>query len=60
MHLGDNGAGRFWCGFCKDIVRQEARSDCNPREMRMQHVGDHYDKEDSDYVSLQALHASDG
>jgi hypothetical protein len=54
MHLGENGVGRFWCGFCKDIISQEPRNDCNPREMRTRHVGDHYDKDCaiSDYKFL--------
>jgi hypothetical protein len=45
MHLGENGVGRFWCVFCQEIVRQEVRSSCDSREMRMQHVGDHFDRD---------------
>lgn len=59
MHLGEEGAGRFWCGFCQDIVRQEPGHD--PKDMRMQHVGDHYDKDEciAEYVVLQPPHASE-
>jgi hypothetical protein len=46
MHLGEEAVGRFWCGFCQDIVSQESQSGCDPKEMRMQHIGDHYDKDD--------------
>lgn len=62
MHLGEAGAGRFWCGFCQDIVRQEPDSGHGPTEMRMQHVGDHYDKDDcsvASYVFLHSPHASE-
>ena len=61
MHLGEEGAGRFWCGFCRDIVSQEPQSGYDAKEMRMQHVGDHYDKDDSsiaNYAFLSAPHAS--
>lgn len=62
MHLGEAGAGRFWCGFCQDIVRQDLQSGHGPTEMRMQHVGDHYDKDDCsivNYVFLPSPHASE-
>lgn len=62
MHLGKNGVGRFWCGFCQEIISQETRSAFDQREMRMQHIGDHYDKKDrsvGDYVSLQSPNASE-
>ena len=45
MHLGKEAVGRFWCGFCQDIVSQEPQSGYDPKEIRMQHIGDHYDKE---------------
>lgn len=60
MHLGEEAAGRFWCGFCQDIVGQESQSGYDPKEMRMQHIGDHYDKDDfAEQVALQSPHASE-
>jgi hypothetical protein len=46
MHLGEEAVDRFWCGFCQDIVSQEPHGGYDPKEMRMQHIGDHYDKDD--------------
>ena len=46
MRLGENGSDRFWCGFCQKVIEQTARIGCDPREMRMQHVGDHFDQHD--------------
>lgn len=62
MHLGEEGVGRFWCGFCQDIVSQEPHRGYDHKEMRMQHIGDHYDKDDSfvaEQVALQSPHASE-
>ena len=46
MRLGQNASDRFWCGFCQGIIDQKARIGCDPREMRMQHIGDHFDQQD--------------
>lgn len=60
MHLGEEAVGRFWCGFCQDVVSQEPNGGCDPKEMRMQHIGDHYDKDDiAEQVALQSPHASE-
>jgi hypothetical protein len=62
MHLGEEGVGRFWCSFCQDIVSQEPHRGYDHKEMRMQHIGDHYDKDDNfvaEQVALQSPHASE-
>lgn len=46
MRLGENGSDRFWCGFCQSVIEQKARIGCDPREIRMQHIGDHFDQHD--------------
>lgn len=57
MHLGREGHGRFWCGFCNAIVAVDHSSGGkHPRELRFEHIGDHFDKEDrriSDYLCPQ-------
>jgi hypothetical protein len=46
MHLSDNVTGRFWCRFCRKIVTAGPKSSGGWREMRLQHIGDHFDKQD--------------
>jgi hypothetical protein len=46
MHLGDNATGRFWCPFCRNVVTTDRKSSDDWREMRLQHIGDHFDKQD--------------
>jgi hypothetical protein len=46
MHLGNNATGRFWCPFCRDVIATEPKSSCDWREMRLQHIGDHFDRQD--------------
>jgi len=52
MHLGEEAVGRFWCGFCQGVIMQDPNSGYDPKEMRMQHVGDHYDKDDGSTESV--------
>lgn len=57
MHLGATKSGRFWCSFCQEIMTRDSQSIDDLRETRLQHIGDHFDKQDchiADYVSLQA------
>lgn len=47
MRLGKEAYGRFWCGFCEAIIPVEHQvGGKSPREIRSDHIGEHFDKEE--------------
>ncbi|KAI9657593.1 MAG: hypothetical protein M1821_002769 [Bathelium mastoideum] len=43
-HIGRNGQGRFWCGFCKTVLKLEQRG-IEAWDERFKHIGDHFNKD---------------
>ncbi|KAI9694344.1 MAG: hypothetical protein M1820_008992 [Bogoriella megaspora] len=54
-HIGRNGQGRFWCGFCNDVIKLEQRG-IDAWDERFKHIGDHFNKEErniGDWICLE-------
>ena len=41
QHIGSNGQGQFWCGFCRKIVKLQYIG-LKAWDERFNHIGDHY------------------
>ena len=55
-HIGRNGQGRFWCGFCKNVLKLDQRG-IEAWDERFKHIGDHFNKENcdiKDWVCLES------
>jgi len=51
MHLGREAYGRFWCGFCVAMIPVEHQvGGKSPKELRFDHIGEHFDKEERKIV----------
>ena len=52
LRLGPEAHDRYWCGFCKEIIPQQRQTEMQSApEARFKHIGDHYDKEDSNIAN---------
>ncbi|KAF2238003.1 hypothetical protein EV356DRAFT_529498 [Viridothelium virens] len=54
-HIGRNGQGRFWCGFCRDVIKLDHRGR-EAWDERFKHIGDHFNKENAniqDWLCLE-------
>ena len=43
MHLGREGHGHFWCGFCIKLIKQTAGIQQASWKMRLKHISEHFD-----------------
>lgn len=56
-HIGRNGQGRFWCGFCKNILKLDQRG-IEAWDERFKHIGDHFNKENCDIKDWLCLESN--
>jgi hypothetical protein len=55
-HIGRNGQGRFWCGFCKDVIKLSRRG-IEAWDERFQHIGEHFNRDQyqiKDWLCLES------